>query len=253
MKKVLVIAIMMVACVAMAAESYDFQVGGSPELDLTNISGNIDVEAGNGGEIVVEYTKKDDRYEIDMQQDGDRVIIKVEVPEGVRNLKGGVHFTVRFPSEGALDITSVSGNIGVEDIAGSLRLKSVSGNVKLNNSGGNLKVESVSGDVILNGIAASDVDASVVSGNVEFSGMINDGRYDFNSISGNVELYYTSGSSFELDGRTVSGGIKVSDDDLRVKRPKYGPGASVKGSVNGNGARIDANTVSGKIVVKPAQ
>lgn len=251
MKRLLVLAIVMVACVAMAAENFQFQVGGSPELDLSNISGDVEILAGNGGEIVIDYTKKDDRYEVDIRQDGDRVIVKVEVPQGSRNMRGGVEFKVRFPADGALDITTVSGNVGVLDISGDLRLKSVSGDVTLENSAGNLRLETVSGDVMLKNIAASDVEANVVSGNVEYHGVINDGRYDFNSTSGNVVLRYAGDSSFELSGRTVSGNIKSDDADLRVKRPKYGPGASVSGSVNGSGARVDANTVSGNIVVKP--
>ena len=143
MKKILVITVMMAACMAMAAENYQFQVGGSPELDLSNISGDVTIVAGNAGEIVVDYSKKDDRFEVDIQQDGDRVIVKVEVPEGTRNMKGGVTFEIVFPSEGTLDVSTVSGNVTASDISGDLRLKTVSGNVGLDNSGGSLKLKTI--------------------------------------------------------------------------------------------------------------
>lgn len=234
-----------------AREGEVFNVGGDPALNLKNISGDIEISAGDSDRIEVNYTIKDDRIEVSMEQTGDTVDVQVDYPEGARNFKGGVDFVIVFPAEGSLRLQTVSGDVKATGIAGSLELESVSGDVEVINGAGRLELKTVSGDVKMSGLGASDVDASTMSGNVEYrDGDLLEGPYEFSTTSGKIKVYHGPGASYTVRGDTVSGNIDTNISSLTVKKQKYGPNKSLKGSFGGGDVSLDLNVVSGNITVE---
>lgn len=228
-----------------------FQVSGEPRLTLSNVSGDITIEAGDNQEIVIQVTRDDEAIEVNMEQTNGRVEVKTHFPKRQRTFDGGVHFHVFFPSQGRLDVESVSGNVEVMGIAGDLELSSVSGHVVLNRSSGDLELSSVSGDVEAYDIGPADMDASSISGNVIYEGNFEDGDYEFSSTSGNVKIRHGASAAYHIRGQTVSGSIRNNvGDEIRIKKDKWGPMKSMEGSVNGNGVSVEVDTVSGSISIE---
>ena len=251
MKKIIAILIVCISPLAFSADETvrDFSVGSEPVLELENISGNIIVTQGGSGNISVTAIIHDDRIEVRMEQDGDRVRVHTDYPNNIRNTKGGVDFEINFPADGNLDIESVSGNIEVEGVSGKLELRSVSGRVKGTDLAGDLEMRSVSGNVVMTGVNAEHLDAKSISGDVRFSegSFGGNGSYRFSSTSGDIQLEYDADDAFTLSGKTVSGGIRPGNTGLRVSKAKYGPSSSIQGDVNGGGATVKVSSVSGSI------
>jgi len=249
MKRFFLILLAVAGFQALAAENMSrvFTVGSNPELLLENISGDIDVQPGASDTVEIDARIQDDRIGVSMEQQGDRVIVKVDYPKDFRG-RGGVDFTVIFPAEGRLEIESVSGDIAISDISGNLDLRTVSGDIDARGLSGDLDLASVSGDVEVLDATVARLVANATSGDVVYRGSLSpDGRYTLTTTSGDVRLVYPDGASFRVSASTVSGSIQAGDAGLRVEKPKYGPGASLKGNVGGGGPEIKMTTVSGSV------
>ena len=230
----------------------EFSVGDSPTLTLRNIAGDIEVRPGASNRIVVHVDRDDDDIEVDMFQNRDRITIKVRYPRrnNYRN-KGDVDFRIEFPAKGNnLELHSISGSIEVKGIQADMKLKTVSGEVQVLDSQGDMKLNAVSGDIEMTDIGTSSIDASTISGDVEYRrGKLEGGDYSFSSTSGNVDIYHDAAASYQISGRTISGSIENDvSDSITVKKAKYSGVQSVYGTYNkGKGVWIEANTVSGDI------
>jgi DUF4097 and DUF4098 domain-containing protein YvlB len=214
-----------------------------------------------------------------------------------------VTYTVTVPSSASVDLRSISGNVRVTNVQGAVRTDSISGNVTASGTprlevvhtisgeidiidGGSdseLAVNTISGNVRARGLKARSVDATTVSGdvhlidancervgmrstsgNAEYSGTLSrNGRYDFNSHSGDIRLTLSDAVGFDLTANTFSGTIR-SDLPLtlggagndrttvggRVEIRRGGPGRGTIQARSGDGsASILARTFSGDVVI----
>lgn len=153
-----------------------------------------------------------------------------------------------------LDIESLSGDVTVHGVRGESTINTVSGSVTLTGSRGNLNIESVSGDLDLRDIVARQIRTHTTSGDVSFTGAILDaGRYEFATHSGEVTLSLPADIGAELSVSTFNGGID-SDFPITLKAGEHGIGAAQAKRLNftvGRGtARIIAETFSGDINLK---
>ena len=157
--------------------------------------------------------------------------------------------TVDKASNGA-DCTSVSGDLDIHDVAGDADLKSVSGDISLLNlRGGDVDAETVSGDIDLEGVSdALEVEASSVSGEIEYTGTINpQGRYYLKSHSGEITVLIPGNSAFDLEAKTFSGGI---NSDFEITMSGSISAKEISGAVNGGGARLELKTFSGDVILR---
>lgn len=232
----------------------EFKVSNSPSLILGNIAGDIEVRPGPSDRIKIHVNKDNDDIEVEMFQSRNRVTVKVRYPS--RNNygnRGDVDFLIEFPAEGkSLELKSISGGIEVKGISCDMKLHTVSGDVSVEKCQGNLKLNAVSGDIELDEIGPSSIDASTISGDVDYSnGRLDGGDYSFSSTSGNVVLAHKKAAAYQISGRTISGSINNRvGDGIKVKVAKYSGMQSVSGNFNGGGVWVETNTVSGDIVIE---
>jgi hypothetical protein len=231
-------------------EPREFQIASSPELSLENISGQVVVKVGTDHQINVRYEKEDDDVEVFMDQDGDRVEIRVEYPNDHHG-RGDVDFEILFPASGKLKVSTVSGKVDVTGIGGRLELKTVSGPISLVESHGDILCSVVSGSIEMREIGEGSVKASAVSGNVTYKqGALRGGDYKFSTTSGNILISHQADASYRLSAKAVSGGIKNEvGEEISVKKEKYGPITRASGNFNGGDNDLDLNTVSGRITL----
>ena len=213
-----------------------------------------------------------------------------------------VAYTVTVPVSASVELHSISGNIRVTNVQGAVRTDAISGNVTTSGtprlgivhtisgdidiadagSDAEFAVNSISGNVRARGLKARGVDATTVSGdvhlidancervtmrstsgNAEYTGSLaRNGRYDFNSHSGDIRLTISEAVGFDLTANTFSGTIR-SDLPLtlggpgsrttlsgRVEMRRGGPGRGTIQARFGDGsASIDARTFSGNIII----
>jgi DUF4097 and DUF4098 domain-containing protein YvlB len=155
---------------------------------------------------------------------------------------------------GRLDVESLSGDVVITGVRGETNVNTVSGSVELTGARADLAIESVSGDIELRDIIAKQIRTHTTSGDVSFAGQIIDGgRYEFNTHSGEIVLALPAEIGAELSVSTFNGGIE-SDFPITLKAGEHGIGASQAKRLNftvGRGtARISAETFSGDITLK---
>ena len=153
-----------------------------------------------------------------------------------------------------LDIESLSGDVMITGVKGESTISTVSGSVTLVSSSGNVSVESVSGDLDLRDVVTRQVRTHTVSGDVSFVGAILDaGRYEFTTHSGEIALSLPGDTGAELSVSTFSGGIE-SDFPITLKAGEHGIGAAqakrLSFTVGRGTARIIAETFRGDITLK---
>jgi DUF4097 and DUF4098 domain-containing protein YvlB len=198
---------------------------------------------------------------------------EITVPAGVKLVAStwsgsvsvrGVHGDVEAHSQSGdvqvrdagdrLDVESLSGDVTITTVRGEATVHTVSGSVTLSGARGNVDVESVSGDIDLRDVVAKQVRSHTTSGDVSFLGQILDaGRYEFNTHSGEITLSLPADIGAELSVATFSGGID-SDFPITLKAGEHGIGASqakrLSFTVGRGTARIIAETFSGDINLK---
>jgi DUF4097 and DUF4098 domain-containing protein YvlB len=228
---------------------------------------------------------------IEVADRGGRVEVRTEYPRR-RNWSGGVDFTVSVPRDASVALRSVSGTVKVTNINGELRAetvsgdiitmtakklrvaKTVSGDVEISESEADeLSLGSVSGDVIVNRLKGNGFDAQTVSGDlrltdveidhasirsvsgdIDYSGRLaRNGRYQFQSHSGDIRVTPADAKGFTIEASTFSGDVR-SDYALTLQTSpgnSFTPGRnrSVRGSFGDAGATLTLQSFSGDIVI----
>ena len=153
-----------------------------------------------------------------------------------------------------LDVETLSGDVTIAGVRGETTVRSVSGSVTLSAARGNVEIESVSGDLDLRDVVAKQVRTHTTNGEIAFQGAILDaGRYEFNTHSGEISLNLPPDIGAELSVATFNGGIE-SDFPITLKAGEHGIGAAQSKrlvfTVGRGTARIIAETFSGDINLK---
>ncbi len=154
---------------------------------------------------------------------------------------------------GRLDVETLSGDVTVQGVASDASIRTVSGDVMLTGARGDVELESVSGDLTMRDVVAKQVRTHTTSGDVSFAGAIQgDGRYEFDTHSGDIHLLLPPDVGAQLSISTFNGTIN-SDFPITLRAGEHGIGAAQAKRLNftlGQGsARIVAGTFSGEITL----
>lgn len=261
----------------------------SGEVEISNVSGSIDVRGWDRNEVQVTGQLGDDVERLDVESSGGHTLVKVVLPRG-RNGDSEATLEVRVPRGSTVEVGAVSADITSRDVTGTQRLKSVSGEITADVSGDDSEVRSVSGDVtvrgngkpislrvssvsgsldLMNGAGKLDVvtvsgDARVnmsettevrgrtTSGNLTVNAKLTrDGRVDVEGVSGDVTLHLSAPGGLSTEIESFSGDISGCLAKDKVERvSKYGPGVRLNlRAVEAGGARVRAKTLSGDIEI----
>jgi DUF4097 and DUF4098 domain-containing protein YvlB len=224
--------------------SQTLEIGESGSFELSNVSGDIEVSATSGTQVVIRAVKRAhgrdgeallERVEIDVSHHGDRVDVETRHP-GTRSRRnrGGVSvdYNVSVPRGTDVSVTTVSGDVritGVEGetsaqaVSGSVRVaelanlveaRAVSGDVELRNvrSRRGAEIASVSGDVVVDGIETDALDVSSVSGEVEIRDATTN-RVNMKSVSGDIRYDGGIASGGRYEFKSHSGDVVLRIDE----------------------------------------
>jgi DUF4097 and DUF4098 domain-containing protein YvlB len=214
-----------------------FTLDKSAIVTLTNVSGDIAIEASDGPEAELIVSKsggsEQDREaaQVKFFADNGRLSVRADLPRNVKDVD--VRYELRIPRElGRVEVNSTSGNIRISDITARIAVATLSGEIELSD---------------VTGVAT----AKTVSGNIkaELARVPPDRPMDFVSVSGNIEINFNSDFDANLTAATTSGTIKLDDDfGIPVQKPLVGQHAS--GRVGRGGLPLSVKTVSGNIELR---
>jgi len=153
---------------------------------------------------------------------------------------------------GRVVANSTSSRVIVRNAQEGVRANTVSGSIEITNTKGRIEANSTSGMVSLRDVDSRDVHATSFSGGVRFQGKLHDdGRYEFQSFSGEIVLTLPAESNFNLTAKTSTGVIDT-DFPIRLIGSFGGPGSQrrLEGTHGNGGAQISATGFSGSIRLK---
>ena len=224
---------------------------------------------------------------INVMERGGNVEVRTEQPRR-GNAVSSVEYTVAVPRGASVVLQTVSGDVRVTNIGGELRaqsasgsitaasvrrvreLRSVSGTIDVSDGesdeltahtlGGdvlvrNLKgrvldLQTVTGDVRLMGVEVDRARLESMAGDLDYSGRLaRNGRYEFQTHSGDIRLSPSGNTGFDLQATSFSGALR-SEYELKVgqtdSRP---PGQALHGSFGDAAAVVTAQSFSGDVLI----
>lgn len=152
-------------------------------LQLTNLSGTIEVEGWGRGEIKVTAEMESPAARFTPVLGDEGLVIDVVSDARGRAGVGDVNFRILLPEDATVDVETRRGNISVRNVRGAM--------VRA--------VVTTEGDIDLTGLRADRVMASNISGNILFDAeLVRGGSYDLKSTQGDINVRLGGDSGFTL-------------------------------------------------------
>ncbi|HWP99949.1 MAG TPA: DUF4097 family beta strand repeat-containing protein, partial [Vicinamibacterales bacterium] len=222
------------------------RLGRGGVLELSSLSGDVDVARGGGDETLVEITKRgfgDTREEARRQlalvevaivERGGRAEIRTEFAPargGGRRVRASVDYRLTVPDDTLVRVRSLSGDIRAAGVRGDLSLETFSGSIAVKAAAGLSRVKSLSGSI--------DIAEAAIRGPLAAS-----------SMSGDVTLRRLKAPSVEVN--TVSGTVALLDTECQRARIQTLSGdVEFRGRLAERG-RYELRSHSGDILLAPA-
>jgi DUF4097 and DUF4098 domain-containing protein YvlB len=152
---------------------------------------------------------------------------------------------------GRASVGVTSGNAVIRNVGEGVRARAISGSLSITDCKGSIDASTVNDAITLTNIDSRDVVARSTSGNVHFSGKIqNDGRYEFESFNSSVVLVIPADSSFNLTAKTYSGSINT---EFPLQLSRTTGGSSMSGTIGKGGADVRVSSFNGSVQIKKAR
>lgn len=238
------------------------KVGDRAALDLTNVSGDVQVTGGGGNEIRVEAVKRVrhrdpdtakrllEELRVEITNVGGRVEVRTMHPRRQTQNRGtsaSVDYIVSVPRGAMVAVKTISGDVMVAEVTGEVRAETVSGDVTVQATPNVAVAKTVSGDVTARGIdGASALSLGTVSGSVIADGL-KARTLECGTVSGDLQL--TGVQVERLMAKSVSGDIEFGAALARGGRYEFN---SHSGDVrialtDATGFDLDATTFNGSV------
>lgn len=155
------------------------------------------------------------------------------------------------------EVSSLSGNVAVEDSTGKFFLKTFGGDVaafrlKPNDFSDILKIASTSGRIVLRDVTHKNIEAVATSGELEiYNSLVRGGNYDFNTTNGAVTLQLPHDFPFQIRATMTAGGNFQNDFAIKFNTTNV-PGQSrlLTGSNGAGDTSINLTTFNGMLHLK---
>jgi len=261
MKKAVILALTFILPLAVMSQGkYEYTPKVKNRVEIINMTGEISIKNAPGAAIIVESDFDMERPEraeglklLGAMEDNTDLGINVSEENGVVTISGATRqvrdfeYTISIP-EGidlSLDYSSpfANGDIEVDSYKGSLEITTLSANIALTNCTGPFTVNSVSGNV-----------------EVVFSSINQDEPTSLASVSGFVDVTIPAGEKATIEVSNITGNVynnldlkgkaKAKDDGraLGLGAIKHNDGNSY--TLNGGGQKLFLNSVSGNIYLR---
>ncbi len=247
---------------------------------LENIVGEVRVVTWDRDELQVRTTD-DTRTALSVRRSGSRLELR---PDDSKGRRRGVEVEVRLPSwvdveisgrsldvvvsgvGGALRVTTVRGDVRIENTTGRVTVMSVQGeidiidasgvisassqgdDVRLRRVSGAVQAHSGSGDLTLTNMEAHSVRAETQNGDITFSGsLMSGGEYSFFVHDGDAMIAIPDGTAASVKASVFDGEF-TSDFPVLVER--FTGGREFEFQLGDGGARLEISVFDGEIQLR---
>ncbi len=209
-------------------EAFDID---NPDVSIATVSSDVKVTASPDGKSHVtiygkfDSTRNLDEY-IDISSKNHSLTIRVDKHNrGLRGFLNSIStkflVVVQLPTSTELKITTISGNVDVEQTVNSIDINCISGSISvLHNPTGSCALKTISGNISTH----------------TFSGC----EYSLNSISGDIKVHIAPDLEVEVDGKSISG---ILESEISLNSNTQTP------SKNSEAVVINASTISGNFTL----
>jgi DUF4097 and DUF4098 domain-containing protein YvlB len=247
-----------------------FKVQARPVITLHNPNGKVTIKAWTKSEVMVVADRASSQVAVDAEQTGNRVDIATRplsdavAPENLR-----ADYEINVPEDAELQIHDDSGNVNVNSVLGDMNVETIAAGVDLEDAAGyltvntvggafqcvrcagRLEVSSISGSFRFIDTRSYHVQAHTSTGNILFDGeFLPNGIYRLRNYSGNIEVRFSPGDSFDLSARSVKGAVH---NEAKLAPPVHPDplasryGNSLFGTFNTGRAKVDLTSFNGTI------
>jgi len=229
---------------------YDFSPGG--DVIVRAVNGGIEVSSWSQDkvEIVSEVKVRAgnrreaenllQEVEIVVDYDSDRIRVEADYPKNLgrngffnwvfgSNADVWVRYWIKVPEKTNIDLKSVNGGIGAENVEGSAELRTTNGGIEGSEMKGTVSVQTTNGSVRVKVDSFSDNDEMTIR-----------------TVNGSVRLALPSDVSADLEASTVNGSIRT-DFPLTVRRRLNK--RHLDGRIKEGGGSIILDTVNGSVTI----
>ena len=147
-----------------------------------------------------------------------------------RGGRSSVDYVVRVPEGVKVDISTISGAIGVADVTSAVTAETVSGKVQVATRNGPVKASSVNGSVTI------AIDSLGDPGDIEIS-----------TVNGSVTAQLPRSLQAQLDMETVNGSVST---DYQVTGNDTSSHKEISGVIGAGGRRVALETVNGSVTLR---
>lgn len=212
MKKILCVVLLSVSCIALAAmtETTTFDVSKIKSLDITNMSGEVEVKATQSTKAKVKTEKIEFSKNCILKTElkNSTLEIKVERASGFKKGNCRVDFDIAVPAKVAVNVKSGSGDIEVKGTQGKIDAKIGSGEIDIEARVEELEANTGSGDIEVKGlIGNANIQAGSGDVKLTYQQCPSDGTVDIRTGSGDVLLKLPSSSVVSTSLKTGSGRV----------------------------------------------
>jgi hypothetical protein len=229
-------------------------LGSGQTLSISNPSGQTIVRAAAVSTVSVSavrhFGSSSSVPQVQLVQTADGLALSSSGGSGPWPFGGSasVDYDVEVPTSANVEITSASGRIEVDDVAGNVRAQSASGSISLSNVAGQVTLSSSSGAIHATGLGHLQ-QVTTASGSVTLDGVFTDSA-QVTSASGSVSVQLLPGSATALDVHTTSGRITANGLPLTSLAQQS---TALTGTLGTStpGATLTIRTTSGRVTLSP--
>ncbi|HES59461.1 MAG: DUF4097 family beta strand repeat protein [Calditrichaceae bacterium] len=204
------------------------------ELEVSNITGRINITGWDKDFVEVTYTKKaqyeDDLEDIDVDIDqrGDALHIVTDLPW--RCKKCEVDYDIFVPEKfNLIEAKTVTGSVDVQKIH-------FVDEITTHSTTGSINAE----------ISARIIEANVVTGSIKLyiQDIPKDGEITAEAVTGGIKIYAPADLSADVDASAVTGGVDIDYEFNKVRVKKR---SKIRGTIGNGDVMCNLSTVTGSI------
>ncbi len=170
------------------------------DASVTSVSGEVHVNKV-GGRLTARATSGSVTVK---DVGGDATLESISEVVSAENVKGRV------------TANGVSADIIIRNANEGVRANAVSGQIEISKSRGLIEARNTSSDIILQDVDSHEVLLNSHNGTIKYLGTVyEDGRYNFESFSGEIEVAIPANTNFTINAKTYSGSL-TSDFPLQT-------------------------------------
>jgi len=236
-------------------KSFDVQQG--DQLALEADIGSIDINTHNKNTVLVNIEidgQNQDSVKVNFNHTADKVFINSELKSKRKGLISGlfggnynakVTYNITVPESFNVNIDTSGGSINIEDLTGKINAHTSGGSITLEEITGAVDIETSGGSITLNDILGA-INAHTSGGSIKVklpNGPISDS--DIRTSGGTITAYLAKDIALDIIAKT-NGGRVSSEFNVNGISSKQ----SIKGSINGGGAKMILKTSGGNVHIK---